>query len=194
MDKYQSKYLNTALCMDEALLLILESKEYEYITVKEICQKAGVNRSTFYLHYETMDDLLGEAIKMVNERFDNSFGKAKDSFKGNWQTNKKKEDLVLVTPQYLLPYLTFIKENKKLFKLMCSRPALFNADKTFKKLYDEIFEPILTVFLIPKEEKEYILQFYIRGVLAIILEWLKNDCLDDIEKIINIIMKCTTLK
>lgn len=58
MDKYKSKYLNTALYMDEALLALLESKDYEYITVKEICQKAGVNRTTFYLHYETIDDLL----------------------------------------------------------------------------------------------------------------------------------------
>ena len=37
VDKYKSKYLNTALCMDEALLIPLENKEYEYITVKEIC-------------------------------------------------------------------------------------------------------------------------------------------------------------
>lgn len=120
MDKYKSKYLNTALCMDEALLILLENKEYEYITVKEICQKAGVNRSTFYLHYETIDDLLKETIEMVNERFYNSFGPVKDSFKGNWKVSSKKEELVLITPKYLSPYLNFIKDNKKLFKLMYS--------------------------------------------------------------------------
>ena len=58
MNKYESKYFNTARLMNEALLLLLENKDYEYITVKEICSKAGVNRSTFYLHYETIDDLL----------------------------------------------------------------------------------------------------------------------------------------
>ena len=52
MNKSESKYFNTALLMDEALLLILEKKEFEFISVKEICDKAGVNRSTFYLHYE----------------------------------------------------------------------------------------------------------------------------------------------
>lgn len=36
--------------MDEALLLLLERKEFDSITVREICLKAGVNRSTFYLH------------------------------------------------------------------------------------------------------------------------------------------------
>ena len=34
-----------------------------YITVKEICEKAGVNRSTFYLHYENTTDLLQETTR-----------------------------------------------------------------------------------------------------------------------------------
>ena len=34
MDKYKSKYLNTALYMDEALLALRENKNYEYTTVK----------------------------------------------------------------------------------------------------------------------------------------------------------------
>lgn len=47
MNKSQSKYFNTACLMDEALLSLLQKKDYTYITVKEICEKAGVNRSTF---------------------------------------------------------------------------------------------------------------------------------------------------
>ena len=54
MNKNESKYFNTALLMDEALLILLETKEFEFITVKEICLKAGVNRSTFYLHYQNV--------------------------------------------------------------------------------------------------------------------------------------------
>lgn len=49
MNKNETKYLNTARLMNEALLILLEKKNYEFITVKEICKKAGVNRSTFYL-------------------------------------------------------------------------------------------------------------------------------------------------
>ena len=61
MNKSESKYFNTALAMDNALIALLEVKDLEYITVKEICEKAGVNRSTFYLHYETIADLVNEA-------------------------------------------------------------------------------------------------------------------------------------
>ena len=48
--------------MDEALIALLEEKDLGYITVKEICRQAGVNRSTFYLHYETIADLVDEAL------------------------------------------------------------------------------------------------------------------------------------
>lgn len=62
MNKSESKYFNTALKMDEALIDLLKEKELEFITVKEICERAGVNRSTFYLHYETID-----ALRMCGE-------------------------------------------------------------------------------------------------------------------------------
>ena len=72
MNKSESKYYNTACLMDQALLLLLEKKDFDYITVKEICEKAGVNRSTFYLHYETIDDLLMESIDyLLNEKAKN---------------------------------------------------------------------------------------------------------------------------
>lgn len=69
MDKNESKYFLTASLMDEALLLLLQKKDFEFITVKELCKKAGVNRSTFYLHYETMDDLLLETVEKLNKDF-----------------------------------------------------------------------------------------------------------------------------
>ena len=49
MNKSESKYFNTALRFNKALLALLEKKEFSYITIREICQEAGVNRSTFYL-------------------------------------------------------------------------------------------------------------------------------------------------
>lgn len=62
MNKSESKYFNTAIKMDEAFISLLQKKDFDYITIKEICSCAGVNRSTFYLHYETTRDLLTEAF------------------------------------------------------------------------------------------------------------------------------------
>ena len=69
MKKSESRYFNTALRIDQAFLKLLEQKDMEYITVKEICEAAGVNRSTFYLHYETIGDLLAESVQYMNEQF-----------------------------------------------------------------------------------------------------------------------------
>ena len=69
MNKSESKYFNTAIKMDKAFLQLLEKKDFEYISIKEICEKAGVNRSTFYLHYDNISDLLSESIRFMNEQF-----------------------------------------------------------------------------------------------------------------------------
>lgn len=42
----------------ESLLLLLEQKPFEDITVSEIVQKAGVNRSTYYRHFEKKEDVI----------------------------------------------------------------------------------------------------------------------------------------
>lgn len=69
MNEFNSKYFKTALRMDEALIALLEKKDLDYITVKEICEEADVNRSTFYLHYETVGDLVDETTEMINKTF-----------------------------------------------------------------------------------------------------------------------------
>ena len=69
MNKSESKYFNTAKKMDKALITLLEEKSFGYITVSEICKKAGVNRSTFYLHYENTVDLLNETLRVLMDDF-----------------------------------------------------------------------------------------------------------------------------
>ena len=69
MNKSESKYFNTAIKMNDALVTLLALKPFEYITVSEICKEAGVNRSTFYLHYENTLDLLSETTKRMMDSF-----------------------------------------------------------------------------------------------------------------------------
>ena len=52
--------------------LVLLYDDYMSISVKELCDKAGINRKTFYLHYKQVDDLFteiqDEAIKEYCKR------------------------------------------------------------------------------------------------------------------------------
>ena len=191
MNKSQSKYFNTACLMDEALLYLLEKKDFEYITVKEICKKAGVNRSTFYLHYENTNDLLIETNEFLNKKFLGSF-KEKGIEKIDIQKSSKDES-ILVTPKYLVPYLEFIKENKKVFRTIYKNPKTFEAEKTFDKMYTEFFAPALKKFNIEKNKEQYIFEFYTKGILAIIVKWINFDCQDDIDFIISLIVDCINI-
>ncbi len=192
MNKNESKYFNTAAIMDEALLQILETKDYEYISVKELCLKAGVNRSTFYLHYESMDDLLNETIEMINNKFYSSF-QSHIKITSNILRKDKKE-LIFINETFLVPYLNFILENKKLFLLLCKKPYIFKSDKRFEELNNDLFIPIATQFGIKKNIQNYFIRYYRDGIMAIIIYWLENDCKEDINTIIDVIYKCTGIK
>ena len=50
----------TKKMMKDALLELLETKALEKITVTDICEKADVNRSTFYSYYVDISQLLLE--------------------------------------------------------------------------------------------------------------------------------------
>ncbi|NLW78193.1 MAG: TetR/AcrR family transcriptional regulator [Ruminococcaceae bacterium] len=48
-----------------AFLELLNQKSIQNITVKELCERAGVNRGTFYLHYHDVYDLLDQMQKAL---------------------------------------------------------------------------------------------------------------------------------
>lgn len=42
----------------DSLLLLMEKKDFQNITIGEIVDKAGVNRSTYYRHFEKKEDVI----------------------------------------------------------------------------------------------------------------------------------------
>ena len=95
MNKAESKYFNTAVKFNKALLSLLEKKPFEYITISEICEKAEVNRSTFYLHYENTSDLLKETTTYVLDNFTSYFSVDAESIVAQF-ANCNLEDLKFV--------------------------------------------------------------------------------------------------
>ena len=189
MNKSESKYFNTALCMDEALISLLKVKDLEYITVKEICEKAGVNRSTFYLHYESIADLVEEVLDNVDRRFSacfpaESYGIAEKIGSADLS------DLVLVTRDYLEPYLRFVSENKDIYRAAFRNPRETQSHIKYGYIKKQIMEPILKRFHVPDTRWKYYIAYYINGIMAIIKEWLETDCQDSVEMIAAVIEAC----
>ncbi len=188
MNKSESKYFNTAKRMDEAFLELLVVKDFEYITVKEICGTAVVNRSTFYLHYETIADLLSECVEYINGQFLEYMQKDSEMFVEKIEKCSL-EELYLLTPEYLIPYLNYIRDNKKLFLTATQNAAVLQLENTYSRMFRHIFAPIMDRFNIPEHDRHYILAFYIKGIMAVIGEWLKCNCEDPVEYIADIIRK-----
>lgn len=189
MNKSESKYFYTASLMDQALLLLLEKKPFEYITVKEVCEKAGVNRSTFYLHYDSMADLVSECLHHATQKMLEKFAQESQVDQIDFQLCPV-EELNLITPKYLKPYLEFVRENKKLFRAVISQPMVFRVDQIFSEMYHGIFSPIFKRYHLQDWEKKYRISFYMNGIWAILKEWLRADCSDEIEKIMQLVISC----
>ena len=189
MNKSESKYYNTSLLMNQALIELLNKKDFEFITVKEVCKKAGVNRSTFYLHYQTLQDLLEECVENSNKKFIEYFNKNPKQFFEKIK-NCSNEDLILITPEYLSPYLTYIKENKVIHQVAVKHAHIMNSVEKFNALNKHVFMPIFNRLGIDEKTGRYMIAYYLHGITAIINEWIKNGCKDEIEYIEKIIIKC----
>ncbi len=189
MNRNESKYFNTAIKMDEALITLLEKKDFAFITIKEICEEAGVNRSTFYLHYENTSDLLREATQYIIDKHFSYYNIDQKDIILKFE-NCERRDLIFITHEYLTPYLTFIKENRKIFKIAIKQFQVMNMNEVYGKMFKYIFEPILERFNVPGKERPFVIKFYLTGVFAIVMEWLDNDCKEDTDFIIKLIYDC----
>ena len=189
MNKSESKYFNTATKMDLALISLLKKKPIEYISVSEICEMAGVNRSTFYLHYETISDLLEETTRYLLNNFLSYFSVDTKSISRNISDCELGE-LVFICDQYLNPYLSYIKDNKEVFGTVVSHNKVLGFEDVYKQLFDNIFNPILDRFHYSTSIRQYVMMYYLNGINAIVLEWLQNGCDKSVQEISEIIAIC----
>lgn len=188
MNKNESKYFKSAEKMHAALIAILDKKDFELVTVKEICDTAGVNRSTFYLHYDNVNDLLSETVEAVYQDFLKHFTDM--NIEGVKVDNESNEDLFLITPKYLMPYLEFVEENQRLFYIMYEKNEMMGAGRMYDVWFNTIFGPILTKYGVPEKEQSFIMIFYLNGIIGVVNEWVRRGCAESKDEIINIIQKC----
>ena len=184
---YKSRNSFSSSLMVEALLLLLEKKEYDSITVKEICEKAGVNRSTFYMHYDTKDDLLVETMKYINARLLSDSNYDAIIPRSNDEKNFNLDEI------HLVPYLNTIKEFKRIYRVIPHKPHIFKKSNINKELYRNLCDKLLRKYNIKNDEKEFAFAYFNYGVLAIIDKWVESDCEEDVYKIADLIIKLISL-
>ena len=48
----QKRKTSTKEDIKEALIQLLSEQKFENISISKLCERSGINRGTFYLHYE----------------------------------------------------------------------------------------------------------------------------------------------
>lgn len=66
------RVIKTQEHLQNALLELLNTKELKEITVKEICNTAGISRNAFYQHYSYKEDLYNRMVEQATERIRDS--------------------------------------------------------------------------------------------------------------------------
>ena len=151
----------TKRLLREGLLELLRDKPVEHITVKELCELAELNRSTFYAYYNDVPALYqemgGELAQALLEHI-----RAMNQ-EGGVDT---------------APMLAYIRDNRERFRLLVYRDEYLNANQPVQRQIIEGYfglAPELTLPCAP-EEREDILQYLYMGGTGIIHRWVQNGC------------------
>lgn len=153
----------TRMLLKQAYIRLMHERQPAKITVKDICEGAQVNRSTFYLHYTQPNDILieleDEAIRQVSESMRSiggSIGASADA------------------RQYLFVFLRYIQKNDELFRTL----LVENSDPHFRrKLFDFAMAMAANAFDITMEEtrKNTVYRFIISGSIDLLTQWIRSD-------------------
>lgn len=89
-----------------------------------------------------MEDLLTESVEYMNQQFQ-EYMKQEESF---FETNLQEcslEELYLITPKYLIPYLHYVREYKRLFLTMVRNSKVLQLEESYDRMFRVVFTPIL---------------------------------------------------
>lgn len=67
-DTQDRRVRRTRMRLQQAMLELLKEKDARSITVRELTQRADVNRGTFYAHYKDVFDLLDQMEQDLFQR------------------------------------------------------------------------------------------------------------------------------
>ncbi|MEM7348052.1 MAG: TetR/AcrR family transcriptional regulator [Chloroflexota bacterium] len=63
--KEDRRSTRTRLALHQAIIELMQEKQYETITIQDIIDRANVGRSTFYAHYQDKEDLVNSNVTSI---------------------------------------------------------------------------------------------------------------------------------
>lgn len=163
-EKEDRRVRYTKMVLKDSFIQLLEEKDISQITIKEICDRADINRTTFYAHYSDPYDLMH---KIENELLDNVTSYLSDHLGKSLDAN------IVTAVERIFEY---IRENASMCKLLLSERGDINFQKRIMTLvYDTNMGNILSRGKLTLEQAEYIHAFIITGCVGVVQKWLEED-------------------
>ncbi len=146
----------------DSLFTLLEEKNISQITVTELTTLADVNRSTFYLYYNDIFDMMDK----IQQEIYAVFVETVVSFKSDF------EDIESII-KYCSRFLEFCKENYTVCRFI-TRNDCNNHLAEKIKLAVRCVIPDSAVYYAEDDPRSFLTTFAISGMLATILEWMNS--------------------
>lgn len=157
----QRTRLSKILLKNALMDLLSEKGSATKISVRELCERADLNRSTFYAHYSEPKELLEEVEAELL-----------DATREHLQKIGAENDIG--AHRYLLSFLIYIKENDKPFRtlLIDAGDPEFRS-KFMQQSIIQFVENLDIAF--PKEQEQYIYSYILNGSTGVIIQWMRSD-------------------
>ena len=178
--KKDLRVIKTKKMIYTALVELMKEKTFEEIKVSDICEKALINRSTFYAHYEDKYELLVDFIKDLKDEFS-------QKLENNKALNIKEYYLELIKI-----FLNHVEDKKDIYSsIMIHNRNSIMMDILLSAINDDILKRISKENFTDGIPAEIIAKFYVGGVLNLGFEYLnsngkysKEDIISYIDKLI----------
>ena len=178
--KQDARVRYTKMMIKQSLLELMQSKPVAKITVTEICERAGINRATFYAHYNDPTDLLHsierELIDDISRRTQPAIGALGGDLKDT-----------------LTEIVEYIRENADACRVLLSDQG----DTSFQNQVVRVVEKQFIEYwrsygTASREDAEYIFTFIAIGSVGVIRKWLAEGTVKPGGEIAEIIIKLSS--
>lgn len=163
MPKENQRIMISKHLLKDSLLKLLQKKHISKISISELCRKAEINRTTFYRHYETLNDVFLEiSLDFIKEFLKTSFS--------------LREPPTIKTG--IAQLCRFAYYNADMTKLLMRNSTSDGITKTFHSLYENLTgtrEILYKGKPVDSDTLHLFDAFITAGIYSIIHDWLMED-------------------
>lgn len=154
-----------------------ENRPVSKITVREVCEQAGINRSTFYAHFLDVFDVAESVEKTMAERLRAalmSHAGSSDFFRDAF-----------------ISMFGFMREYRQFYLIYFAETRRSKSIELLNSGFKEQLESIRPEEFGCRsaEELEYCREYFTAGVAAMIYQWLKSDCRETPEELYGLLRR-----